>query len=187
MHTPARPDVAPTELRAMRFVAAPTRATVVLRPAPRRPDPRRHDPRPAAPAPFPVPPPRAPYGAPAPRAPYFAPAPPVPDRPGGPRPVRGYPPPPARAEGFSATACTVALRLLRPRDAQAEPVFVDGSGRRRVLLRALGAVVAAASLTYLVLVGGGALAGPPHAAPGITAPLPGVTSTVTDHPAEAQR
>ena len=172
MHTPARPGVAPTELRAMRVVADPQRATVWLRTAPRRPDPRGH-----APAPFPVPPQRAPYG----------PAPRMPGRPIAPPPARGYPPPPARAERFSATGCTVALRLLRPRDAQAEPVFVDGSGRRRVLLRALGAVLAAASLTYLVLVGGGALTGPPHAGPGTSAPLPGVTSTVSDHPAEAQR
>jgi hypothetical protein len=68
-----------------------------------------------------------------------------------------------------------------------EQVFVDGSGRRRLLLRALGATVAAAALTYLALVGGGALAGAPLSQPAVTAPPPGVTSVVSNELAEDQR
>lgn len=77
-----------------------------------------------------------------------------------------------------STGCTIALRLLRPGDPQAEPVFVDGSGRRRLLLRALGALIATAALVYLGLVGGGALAGPATPAPATTAP-PGVISATS--------
>lgn len=175
MHTPPRTDTARIEVRGLRVVPLPERTTVVLR-ATRRPT---H----GAASPGIVPPPRTPRGVPPrPTAPPPAPAGP-PGRSGGHRAQV----PRVPADQSVSTGCTVALRLLHTGDPHAEPVFVDGTGRRRLLLRALGALVAAAALTYLGLVGGGALAGAPAPGPAATAPPPGVSSVTSDDLVKDQR
>lgn len=186
MHTPSRPAAALAELRPVRVAPGLEQATVVLSTNPRRgahgtdQDPHRAaTPRTALPA-----------------RPHRDLPPQASARPAGPRPRLGTPPRqevgdrPTRhrpAAHPSSTGCTVALRLLRPSDPQVEPVFVDGSGRRRLLLRALGVAVAVACLTYLVLVVGGVLAGPPHAASlGAVVP-PGVSGVAAAHLTEGPR
>ncbi|MEJ2887699.1 hypothetical protein [Actinomycetospora aeridis] len=81
---------------------------------------------------------------------------------GGPELVTVIPPTPRVVTILPITPAPAArpAAALLPVPA-GDPVFVDGSGRRRALVRVLGALVAAASLSYVVLVGCGALAGSP--------------------------
>lgn len=138
------------------------------RPGARPAPPPGARPTPAAPAPTP-----APVPAPAPAPGTARPAPP-PTRPPG--------PPPVRRPGAAAPR-TAARFLLGRRDPDAQPVFVDGSGRRRRLVRLLGGAVAAASLSYVVLVGCGAVAGAPQPVAPAPAPAgPGSSVISTDHP-----